>query len=172
MTHIRLLTAHDGPEYQKLRLEALQTNAQVFLNTFETESSWHESAYAHELEYSYAPPYFGYYGIFEEDNLLGFCQITKSYLDKQRHIAFLYNLYVGANHRQRGLASNLMEHIFDQLSDHEHLESVFLSCIASNKVARKFYEKNGFKRCGIKPKSVKWQDRYDDEIEMVLRLSD
>jgi ribosomal protein S18 acetylase RimI-like enzyme len=168
---IRLLTGQDGPDYQILRLRALQTNPDAFLSTYDSESNKHEISFSNELDYAYSPPYFGYYGCFEGERLIGFCLVTQSYLNKQDHVAFLYNLYVDPEFRKQKVGTQLVAHVINQLAQHEHIERLFLSCTAKNKIAVNFYKKTGFQRCGIRPRSVKWNGDYDDEIEMVKILA-
>ncbi len=164
---IRLLTAQDAPDYQILRLRALQTDPVAFLSTFDSESDKQETSFAHELAYAYAPPFFGYYGAFEGERLMGFCLVTQSYLNKQDHVAFLYNLYVDPAFRGQRVGTQLVTDIMDRLSKAGKIERIFLSCTAKNKSAVHFYKAVGFQRCGIRPRSVKWENTYDDEIEMV-----
>jgi RimJ/RimL family protein N-acetyltransferase len=166
----RLLTGQDGADYQILRLRSLQTNPEAFLSTYESEANKHEISFCNELDYAYSPPYFGYYGCFEGERLIGFCLIQQSYLNKQDHVAFLYNLYVDPLFRGQKVATTLIAEVINQLSKHEHIERLFLTCTAKNKVAVKFYKNIGFKRCGIRPRSVKWDGAYDDEVEMVKIL--
>lgn len=172
---IHLLTEADAPEYHRLRLQALQTDPQAFLSTWENESTKHDSDFAWELESYYHPPLFGYYGIFDQtekqEKLIAFVQLGSSYLVKQKHVAFIYNLYIDPNHRHQGVGQQLFDHIFQAIQQHDQqIERIFLSCNALNKPAIRFYQKIGFKRCGIKPRSVKWNGVYDDEIEMVMVL--
>jgi RimJ/RimL family protein N-acetyltransferase len=168
--HLRLLTGRDGPEFQRLRLQALEDAAEAFLSSWETESRTHEGAFAGELDYAYSPPHFGYYGLFNEERLVGFCQIGRSYLEKQNHVAFIYNLFVDPAYRGQGYARRLVSEVLDQVTTHEGIEAVFLSCAAKNKVGLKFYGSLGFQRCGVKRRSIKWQGEYDDEVEMIWRV--
>lgn len=172
---IRLLTAQDGSAFQTLRVKALQTDPDAFLATFEQESQRHEHVFAQELDLCYAPPSFGYYGLFSDDDaesnqLVGFCQVMRSVMPKQTHLATIYNLYLDPSVRGRGQAIFLLTHIIEELRKITDLEQVFISCLAKNRAAYQLYQKLGFKRCGIKPHSSKWQGQYDDEIELVLRL--
>lgn len=169
---IRPLTAQDGEEYQRVRLMALQTDPAAFLSTFDTESKKHEREFSWELENAYHPPLFGYYGAFDStkdpEQLTAFVQLAPSWATKQAHLAFIYNLYIDPYYRHHGIGQQLFDHIFTELRLHKpQIERLFLSCNAQNKPAVQFYKKIGFKRCGVKPKAVKWQQEYDDEVEMV-----
>lgn len=167
---IRRLTAGDGAAYQALRLEALATNPGSFLATLASEQNHNLEYFERELEAAHHSPMYGYYGIFDQNALIGYVYIDTSYLPKQRHIAFLYNLNIATSHRRQGLAQQLCQEIFSLLKKQTEIELVFAACNASNKTARSFYHQLGFRRCGIKPKAIKWQGEYDDEVELVLEL--
>lgn len=169
-TTIRLLTQEDGAIYQELRLESLQQNPEAFLSLYEREAALHEAAFADHLDWAYHPPYFGYYGIFVEEKLAGYVQISRNYLEKQNHVVFLNNLYIGKKFRRMGLATVLTEYVLGHLKGHEGMEKVYLSCTGKNKGAHQLYKKLGFQRFAVKRNAVKWNGEYDDEIEMVLSL--
>jgi ribosomal protein S18 acetylase RimI-like enzyme len=170
----RLLTAQDGPTFQIKRIESLQQNPDAYLTVLEQEQNRHEADFAQELESNYHPPTFGYYGAFTDDSdhpeLAGYCLITSSWLPKQKHIAMMYNLYVSPQFRHQHVASHLMKYITEQLAAHEHVDRLFITCAASNKPALRFYAKHGFRRCGRRPGSIKWQGQVDDELEFMLEI--
>lgn len=168
--HIRLLTRADGADYSQLRLRSLQEDGDVFLSSFETESTLHEDAFAAHLDYTYHPPHFGYFGIFVEDKLVGYVQVGKTYLDKQEHIALLNNLYILPEFRGQGLAKKVFSHIFNLLDKSEKNERLYLTCAARNKKALGLYRELGFQRFAVRAKSIKWQGQYGDEVEMVKIL--
>lgn len=167
---IRLLTKNDAPAYQALRLQSLQVNPEAFLSSYENESKLHDSAFADHLDWAYHPPSFGYFGVFVGEQLAGYIQTGKNYLEKQEHVSSLYNLYVSTDFRHQGLATKLIEHVTQLLEKNESIERVFLSCTAKNPSAYRLYKKLGFHRIGVKAKAVKWNGQYDDEIEMVKLL--
>ena len=170
---IRMLTGIDAPAYRTLRLHALQSNPESYLATFPTESKRSEESFASEIRYSISAPIFGYYGVFDDnDSLVGYAQLDKSYLDKQQHIAFLYNLYVHPDHRGHGYASKLFTFLMDQAKEKTQIERIFISCNRKNTPAQALYKKLGFSEYGVKEKSVKWNGEYDDEVEMVKDLTE
>jgi ribosomal protein S18 acetylase RimI-like enzyme len=167
---IRLLAREDGPSYQRLRLESLQHNPGSFLSTFQTECQLHENSFSNHLDWAYHPPHFGYFGVFVEDVLAGYVQVAKTFLEKQEHIALINNLYISPQFRGHGLAEKLFKHIFDLLQTDERVERLYLTCAASNRPAQQLYRKLGFRRYGVKTRSIKWNGFYDDEVEMVAVL--
>ena len=169
-TTIRLLTRDDGPAYQQLRLHSLQESPESFLASYDKEQSLHENAFSDHLDWAYHPPHYGYFGFFLDDKLIGYVQVSKTYLDKQEHIVSLNNLYIAPEYRHHGYAKQLFQYVLDLLSASEHVERAYLSCTARNKPAHQFYQKMGFRRYGVKARAIKWQNQYDDEIEMVKVL--
>ena len=170
-TTIRLMTGSDALSYRELRLKALQNNPESYLATLESESRRSIDAFASEIRYSLSSPVYGYYGIFlDEFKLIGYAQLEKSYMEKQKHIAFMYNLYVDPSYRGNGLATKLFEFLRKEVKEKTEVERIFISCNRKNLPAQKLYQKLGFSQCGIKEKSVKWQGEYDDEIELVKEI--
>lgn len=170
MNEIRLLTHLDAQIYRDLRLKALASNPESFLATFESENNKPLPAFSSELRYALGQPIFGYYGIFSENNLVGYAYLEKSYLAKQQHIAFFYNLYIDPDYRHKGLARELFNHLLEKIKRETQIERIFLSCNKKNSPALSLYQKLGFKEYAVKEKSIKWQDEYDDEIEMVMEI--
>ncbi len=169
MLTIRPLTTRDAPQYQQLRISALQTSSQAFLNTFDSEQHFTLNRYLAEILYAHQTQPFGYYGAFDGEQLVGYVQIAPSGLDKQKHVAFIYNLYVDPPYRQQGTATTLVNHVINVLKQHQ-LELLLVNCVASNTSACRFYEKVGFEKYAERPNSVKWQDQYDSEVEFALKL--
>lgn len=169
MSEIRLLTATDAPAYQALRLKALQTNPESYLAVFESEKQKSLDAFIWEIRATTHPPLSGYYGLFKNSALIGYAQLEHMLIPKQQHLAYLYNLYVDPDFRSQGNATRLVKHLADLASNHG-IERLLITCNRSNLPAQAFYKKLGFQQYAIREKSVKWQGKYDDELEMVKEL--
>lgn len=167
---IRPLTSLDGAAFQALRLEAVSQFPGSFLSTASAEENRPLLSFQYELKTASIPPVFGYYGIFQNHQLVGYMQLGCSLLPKQLHIAFIYNLYVSRSHQKQGLAKQLVQHCIDLLKEKTQIERLFVTCNASNSFGSAFYSAFGFSVWGKRPKSVLWQGNYDDEIEWVLEL--
>jgi len=166
---IQLLTAQDGSLYRDLRLRALQTDPQVFLATFEEESQKPLLAFQHDLEFAISSPIWGYYGIFHQQQLVGFCQISHTAFSKHAHLAHLYNLYIAPEFRRQGYGHHLITYVIEKLISHQ-VELLVITHLGNNTRAHQFYESLGFQDCGRLPNSIKWQGQYDDEVQMYLKL--
>ncbi|HCR81015.1 MAG: acetyltransferase, GNAT family protein [Candidatus Pacebacteria bacterium GW2011_GWB1_47_8] len=167
---IRLLTTDDVAQYRALRLKALQTNPESYLSTYESEKNKPLDSFAWELRYATSQPVNGYYGVFIDDQLVGYTQLERSYLAKQQHIAYLYSLYVDPAYRGKGHASKLLTYLGQLAKEKAGIERLFITCNRKNLPAQELYKKLGFKQYSIREKSVKWGNEYDDEIEMVKEL--
>jgi RimJ/RimL family protein N-acetyltransferase len=167
---IRLLTTADVAPYRVLRLKALQTNPESYLSTFESEKIKPLDSFMWELRYATSQPINGYYGVFVDDSLVGYAQLERSYLAKQKHIAYLYSLYIDSDYRGKGFATKLLEHLTQLAKEKAQIERVFITCNRKNLPAQTFYKKLGFKEYSIREKSVKLGNEYDDEVEMVKKL--
>lgn len=168
--HIRQLTIADATVFQKLRLTAVTDFPASYLSTTQIETNRPLLSFQYELKNSNVPPVFGYYGGFLNGQLVGYLQLGCSYLPKQLHIAFIYNLFVEQSHQQRGVAKQLVRYCIQQLKSKTAIERLFVTCNASNSHGVAFYTALGFTAWGKRPKSVLWQGKYDDEIEWVLEL--
>lgn len=166
----KILTSQDAFEYRRLRLEALAQNPDNFLCTLESEQNRQLENFERDLEGANFQPIYGYHGIFQDDKLMGYVQIDTSFLPKQRHLAFLYSLYISIDARRQGLAKKLCQHIFSLLKTQTQVELVYLSYNGRNAIGKAFYQSLGFKRFGVKVDAIKWQNQYDDEVEAVLDL--
>lgn len=166
---IRKLTRQDAAAYKKLRLLALTTDPDSYFASFSEEAQRDESSFASEIS-AHAEP-FGYYGWFDEQNVLcSYVQIAPAYFAKTKHTADLYNLYVHPEKRQQGVATELLSHVLSALSVGKQVEMVFLSVMHSNIPAQKLYEILGFQKIGEKKRSIKTVSAYLDEILMQLEL--
>lgn len=168
---IKKLTSTHAHQYQRLRLEALQNYPQAFLSLYENEKQKTIYEFEWEIKSSYPTPFWGYYGVFENQQLLAYLQISKSPLPKQAHLAYVYNLYVSHQHQRQKVGNQLMRFIITQIKKKgENIEQIRLAHNGKNLQAHNFYKSLGFKTEAIKKKTIKYQDEYDDEIEMVLYL--
>lgn len=109
-----------------------------------------------------------YFAIKENDLILG--SISLNNIDLCNKNAFI-GIYVNPNMQHKGIGSKLMcilKYIaFDELS----LHILFAKCISINTYALKFYEKEGFLKCGILPQAIKKDNNFID-IEILAFKKD
>lgn len=169
MSLLRLLTSEDSQAFQQLRIKAVEVDGPAFLSDIETERAKTLQRFTNELTFAQLLPPFGYYGLFNYQQLIGFVQLGTTGLPKQQHIGYLYNLFIDPKYRGQGQATLLCQTIL-QTAREQGLERIFAVCLASNRPAYQLYTKLGFSQCGRRPQSVKWQNVYDDEVELVKVL--
>ena len=101
---------------------------------------WSRSMFASEL----AKPASICLGAFEGDRLVGYV-INSRYVDAWH----VMNVAVSPSHQRRGIATQLLEHLFDLTRDDER-RGYTLEVRTSNEDAIRLYEKLGFERRGIR----------------------
>ncbi len=83
-------------------------------------------------------------GAFEGDRLIGYV-VNSRYVD----VWHVMNVAVDPDHQRRGIATRLLEHLFDVTSDDQR-RGYTLEVRVSNAEAIALYEKLGFERHGIR----------------------
>lgn len=169
-TQIRLLTNQDVESYRDLRLRTLQSDPDAFLSTYEYESGQGLSFFKYTILDSHRSNYFGYYGFFNNEKLIGYVQLNQMFLDKQHHVAEIFNLTVDQEFRGQGIGRQLMTHVIEQ-AHKAGIRVIFLSCLSSNTTARKLYEAVGFKLCGQKPQTVQMGQEFQDELIFFKKIA-
>ena len=162
MATVRRLTSNDAAVYRAIRLEGLERHPEAFGASWETESAEPLSFFAGRLT---EHPVFG---AFEDDALLGIGGYFAPQQEKTRHRAMLFGMCVRDAARGKGLGRMLVEAVMAHAAD--HVESLHLTVIATNDTAQRLYERCGFTRYGVEPRSLKVDGRYYDEALMYKRL--
>jgi RimJ/RimL family protein N-acetyltransferase len=100
--------------------------------------------------------------VFDHQKLIGNCSLEK----RGRRSNHVGNLGVALlkSYRSQGIGRQLVEHTINQAKKTLKISQVFLSCLANNKVALKFYHSLGFKKIGIHPKTHLYKGNYIDSI--------
>jgi len=104
-----------------------------------------------------------------DSHIIGFCEIQRiSVKPDLAHRAEL-GISVKTEYRGRGIATSLLNEALEKCR--EKFEIIELSVFSTNTVAKRLYEKAGFKIFGSRPKSIKRGERYFDEELMRLALT-
>lgn len=106
------------------------------------------------------------------DNLAGVVSFSRAGKDREklRHKGELFRMYVHRKYRGKGISNLLIEHLLERVRQLKDIEQINLFVIAENTLAKRVYEKYGFKTYGIEPCSIKWKDKYFAKELMVLML--
>ena len=109
-------------------------------------------------------------GAYKSNKLIGVASFKREGANrlKLRHKGLLFKIYVRPEHRNQGVARNLIGTIINRARQIEDLEQINLTVIPINRYAKKLYEKFGFETFAIEKNAVKWKDKYFDEEQMKL----
>jgi len=100
--------------------------------------------------------------------VIGSCQITKG-RGRQSHVGRL-GIALHKNYRQQKIGSFLMEETLKLAQKYLKNKMITLEVFATNKRARNFYQKFGFKEYGKLPRAILRRGRYIPEILMYKEL--
>ena len=110
-------------------------------------------------------------GAFDGPALVGTAGCHRERAVKQRHVAYLWGVYVAAEHRRAGLGRELTLAAIARARTWRGLEALWLDVTTTNRGARALYTSCGFASAAVKPRSLKVGARYLDEELMVLDLA-
>jgi RimJ/RimL family protein N-acetyltransferase len=104
----------------------------------------------------------------EDSHIIGFCEIRRIGIKPEvSHRADL-GISVRKEYRGKGVGTALLSETLKNCKD--KFEIIELEVFSTNNVAKRFYEKGGFKIFGLRPRSIKRGDIYIDEYLMSLNL--
>jgi ribosomal protein S18 acetylase RimI-like enzyme len=111
-------------------------------------------------------------GAYDKNELAGILSFARDGADiqKLRHKAVLFRMYVSPGFRGQGIAKRLTQLVIEKALLLNDLEQINLTVIANNEKAKILYENFGFVSYGREQKAIKWKDKYFDEESMSLRL--
>ncbi|GAB3996007.1 hypothetical protein GCM10028807_37670 [Spirosoma daeguense] len=92
--------------------------------------------------------------------------------EKLRHKGLLFRMYVAPTYQGKGLGRILLESTIQRARLLPKLDQINLTVISTNFMAKRQYEKLGFRPFSFERNAVKDGDTYYDEEQMVLFLTD
>ena len=168
---IKLLSENDVQQFKELRLNSLTDDPLSWHSSLAEENNLDDSFFYGRIVNSRYVPIFGYYGYFENEKLLAYAQLSKSFYLKKSHIATLYDVVVTKEARRKSIGRKLITFIISKAKSVSNIEQIHLKVNSENKGALKFYEALGFKKTATIKDAVKEPDgSYQDEYEYVLKL--
>ncbi|CAM5215627.1 Ribosomal protein S18 acetylase RimI-like enzyme OS=Ureibacillus acetophenoni OX=614649 GN=SAMN05877842_106201 PE=4 SV=1 [Ureibacillus acetophenoni] len=162
---IKILTETNAPEYQQLRLRALQTNPESFGSTYDKEVAFTLDYVKERIQPTNEKFVLGAY---DDGNLVGIARFVRETDQKVKHKGNIYGMYVAPEMRGRGVGRAILIDMIDRAKKMEGVEQIHLSVVSSNLSAKKLYESLGFKSYGVEPNALKDNGQYYDEDFMVL----
>lgn len=167
---VRLLTLTDLPAYKSLRDEALRTTPEAFTSDYATEVQKPASAYTPRL-YDAASGHFLLGAFDAQEQLLGSIALQVEARLQKKHCATITAMVVNPAAQGQGIAMQLIAACAQRAVAMPHLCQLVLTVTASNTQAVRLYERAGFTRWGLLPKSIKVNGFYYDKLHMRLDLA-
>jgi len=109
-------------------------------------------------------------GAFDGAALVGTVGGHRERAVKQRHVAYIWGVYVAPERRRAGLGRELTLAAIARARAWPDVEFLWLDVTTTNRGARALYASCGFAGAAVKPRSLKVDGRYYDEELMVLDL--
>jgi RimJ/RimL family protein N-acetyltransferase len=161
---IRRLTGADADAYRLVRLEALRDHPESYGSSAKSFAQTGRADNAALLDRM------AFFGAFADGQLGGIVAFGQTEGERQKHIGWVYQVYVAPRLRGTGAALALMEAVVDHARG--HVLQLHLGVGAHNAPAIRLYEKAGFQIYGTEPRSLYVNGRYIDEHMMVRFLDE
>lgn len=170
---IRKITGEDLEAFRELRLEALRDSPAAFCSDYEREAAVSAEKFNRGLKPGDDFREAFVLGAWNASNdLIGMAGFHVPDRLKTRHKAWIWGMYVKANHRGQGAGESLLRAIFKEAKQIEGLEQILLSAITFSDIARRLYQRVGFVEYGREPNSLKVDGVNYDEVLMILKIGD
>ena len=159
---IRKLTTDDFNKWKLLRLEAVKLHPKSFGESLENvqqqDKAWFEGSLKKGTTFAYE----------QNGEMVGLIGTYSLQPGNLKHRAALYGLYVKPEHRSKGIASSLVEHIIN-FTKTTH-KQIHLTVTTNNEAATNLYKKHGFTPYGTEPDALLIAGKYYDEYMMMRKL--
>lgn len=160
---IRRLGPADLAAYRAIRYRALADHPEAFVSSAEDFAARKDEDVAKALEtlaiFAAEAP---------DGTLAGIVGFLRETGPKERHRAWMIQVYVRPDYRGQGVAEALIAHLVDHAR--HHVIQIHLGVWSENVPAIRLYEKLGFSIYGTEPRYLFVNGRYIDEHLMVRFL--
>lgn len=167
---IRFLTENDAPAWWHLRLLALRTDPQSFVES-EDEHQATSLEQVRERFRDSDPQKSFVLGLFEEHELAGTAGFYRFKHAKFQHKGHIWGVYVRRESRRQGGARALLTELIERASAIPGMEQITLAVAATQLPAKMLYMQLGFMSYGVEPRSLKVNGEYIDDELMILFLN-
>ena len=169
MIELRILTAQDASEFQRLRLEGLRESPTAFSSSYEDECDNDVAQVGVRIIPDGRRAIFG---AFEREKLIGLVGLQREAGRKLEHKAFIWGMYVTPLYRRRGIGRQLIQNAISHAAEMPGLRRINLGVNAANAIAIALYEAVGFRSYGLEQAFLVVDGIGQDEILMAYVLVD
>ncbi|MEX0286989.1 MAG: N-acetyltransferase family protein [Paracoccaceae bacterium] len=160
---VRALSPDDQEQWRAVRLEALESEPAAFLTTAAEQRARSTEEDRAQLAHG------NWRGLFRYADLIGLAALIPMPRAACQHRMEVGAVYVSADHRGGGVAQFLLDALVEEARDRGALQlELFVADV--NPRAIRFYERNGFVRCGSVPRAVSLNGQYVDDFFYVRFL--
>lgn len=161
---IEQLTTKNWHEFMIIRLEALELEPQAFGDSFSVLSKKKDNYWKKELSNKKQV----WYGVFDNENLVGIGSIKYVKSLKFSHIAHLSGIYVTKSHRGQGIGKMLFKSRIDEAFKNDKIKKLKLIVNTSQTNAISLYKSFNFREVGKLEDEFKVGDTFYDALLMEL----
>ena len=154
----------DLEKFKKVRLEALELEPQAFGDSFSVLSKKKDNYWKKELSAKWK----AWYGVFDNNKLVGIGSIKFVKSLKFNHIAHLSGIYVKKEHRGKGIGKQLFKTRIDEAFKNEKIKKLKLIVNTSQTNAISLYKSFNFREVGRLEAEFRLGDTFCDAILMEL----
>lgn len=165
--HIRVLTANDAAAFHAVRLRALRDHPESFGSSDEHEQHMSRD----QVVAIITAPTTRFFGAFSGETLVGMAAISRSSLDKMRHRASIWSMYVAPEARGTGAGRALIHAAIDYAHTLDGVEAITLAVTVGNTAAQRLYRSVGFTTFAVDPCYFRIDGRSYDLEWMILQVS-
>ena len=163
---IRVLGPDDAAAFRDIRLRAVREHPEAFGRTPEEVDS--VEVWAKRMRADATSNLDVLFGAFVGGVLVGVAGCHRDPGAKQRHIGYIWGMYVTPDHRRTGLGRALFIETVEHAKAWPGVDRLWLDVVTTNHGARALYLSCGFRSVAVKPCALKVGDDYYDEELMVL----
>jgi ribosomal protein S18 acetylase RimI-like enzyme len=166
---VRKIETGEWRKYKKIRLEALKSDPQAFLNSYEEESVRTNDDWKSIVESAFVGNNTKLLvGI--DKNIDELLAIGGAYAENNQGEWNIVSIYVSPEHRNQGIGRALMEKIIKIMKSREDARKLVLHANVAQKVAVHLYQSLGFKAVLTVKNQILGDGRPHDVYEMTLDI--
>ena len=160
--NIRVLQFNDWSSWKELRKASIIQCPESFASSFEEEAGLSDRQFQDWITKNVI------FGAFVEERLIGAAGFFRLDLAKERHRGILFSVYVTPDQRKKGIASLLVEKVIEEAK--KSVIQLHLKVVSCNANAVHLYQRHGFEVYGTELRSLKIEDCFFNEYQIVLRF--